>query len=303
MPSCGDGVGEEVLPRERGADRRGEWVHLSSGPPGVVVPCPCGGGGVSPAAQLYQRDWSVGSAHAGSAAPAAGAGRGGHAGGGGRAGSGGRAAALTRATVLEKDVGAQLTPSLASVEERGAALRVAGGHVGAVLERAETAALRCVPGPNPLPPAPRDRQAHFHRVPLGISPRPPRACLFPRRNPQAPLQHPRFTYPQQQLRDDYVGELGRQVKWGAKLRVLYAGVERPVSRVGQKQENGGHVLGLHRGPQLAAQRFLGSAQWRQEQQLFVLGANPRLTLLAAGPEINRKGSRDLPPQDLCSLPR
>ena len=76
VPSCGDGVGEEVLPRERGADRRGEWVHLSSGPPGVVVPGPCGGGGVSPAAQLYQRDWSVGSAHAGGAAPAAGAGRG-----------------------------------------------------------------------------------------------------------------------------------------------------------------------------------------------------------------------------------
>lgn len=187
VPSCGDGVGEEVLPRERGADRRGEWVHLSSGPPGVVVPGPCGGGGVSPAAQLYQRDWSVGSAHAGGAAPAAGAGRGGNAGGGGRTGSGGRAAALTRATVLKKDVGAQLTPSLASVEERGAALRVAGGHVGAVLEGAETAALRCVPGANPLPPAPRDRQAHFHRVRLGISRRPSRACLFPRLNPQSPL--------------------------------------------------------------------------------------------------------------------
>ena len=84
--------------------------------------------------------------------------------------------------MLKKDVGAQLTPSLASVEERGAALRVAGGHVGAVLEGAETAALRCVPGANPLPPAPRDRQAHFHRVRLGISRRPsrevdePRAC-------------------------------------------------------------------------------------------------------------------------------
>lgn len=78
----------------------------------------------------------------------------------------------------------------------------------------------------------------------------------------------------EQLRDDDVGEFGRQVKWRAKLRVLWAGVERPVSRMGQKQENGGHVLGLHRGPQLAAQRLLGSAQRRQEQQLLVLGANP-----------------------------
>ncbi|KAK2490688.1 hypothetical protein MC885_017247 [Smutsia gigantea] len=66
----------------------------------------------------------------------------------------------------------------------------------------------------------------------------------------------------QQLRDDNVSELGRQVKRGAKLRVLYAGVQRAVSCMGQKQENGGHVLGLHRGPQLAAQRLLGSAQWR-----------------------------------------
>lgn len=31
----------------RGADWRGEWVHLSSGPPGVVVPGPRGGWGVS----------------------------------------------------------------------------------------------------------------------------------------------------------------------------------------------------------------------------------------------------------------
>jgi hypothetical protein len=54
------------------------------------------------------------------------------------------------------------------------------------------------------------------------------------------------------LRDDNVGELSSQVKWGAALRVFHAGVERPVSRMGQKQENGGHVLGLHRGPQLVA---------------------------------------------------
>lgn len=71
-----------------------------------------------------------------------------------------------------------------------------------------------------------------------------------------------------------MGELRRQMKWGAKLRVLYAGFKRPVSCMGQKQENGGHVLGLHRGPQLAAQRLLGSAQRCQEQQLFVLGSNP-----------------------------
>lgn len=71
-----------------------------------------------------------------------------------------------------------------------------------------------------------------------------------------------------------MGEFGRQVKWGTKLRVLYAGVERPVSRMGQKQENGGHVLGLHCSPQLVAQRLLRSAQRRQEQQLLVLGANP-----------------------------
>ncbi|EAW97053.1 hCG2014417, isoform CRA_b, partial [Homo sapiens] len=74
-----------------------------------------------------------------------------------------------------------------------------------------------------------------------------------------------LTYPQQQLRDDDVGELGRQVEWGAQLWVLYAGVERPVSRMGQKQENGSHVLGLHGGPQLAAQRLLRGAQRRQEQ--------------------------------------
>lgn len=71
-----------------------------------------------------------------------------------------------------------------------------------------------------------------------------------------------------------MGELSRQVKWRAKLRVLYAGVKRPVSCMCQKQENGGHVLGLHRGPQLAAQRLLGSVQRCQEQQLLVLGANP-----------------------------
>lgn len=59
-----------------------------------------------------------------------------------------------------------------------------------------------------------------------------------------------------------MGELGSQVKWGAKLRVLYAGIERPVSRMGQEQENGGHVLGLHGSPQLAAQRLLRSAQRR-----------------------------------------
>ena len=71
-----------------------------------------------------------------------------------------------------------------------------------------------------------------------------------------------------------MGELGCQVKWRTKLRVLYAGIERAVSRMGQKQENGGHVLGLHRSPQLAAQRLLRSAQRRQEQQLLVLGSNP-----------------------------
>lgn len=115
--------------------------------------------------------------------------------------------------MLEKDVGTQLTSTLAGVEQRCPALRVAGGNVGAV--------------------------------------------------------------PQQQLCDDDVGELSSQVKWGAKLRVLYgAGVKRPVSRMGQEQENGGHVLGLHCSPQLAAQRLLGSAQRRQEQQLLVLGANP-----------------------------
>jgi hypothetical protein len=54
------------------------------------------------------------------------------------------------------------------------------------------------------------------------------------------------------LRDDNVGELSSQVKWGAALRVFHAGVERRVSRMGQKLENGGHVLGLHRGPQLVA---------------------------------------------------
>lgn len=101
-----------------------------------VWSCPARGGvgGVSPAAQLYQRDGGVGSAHAGGAAPATGAGRGGNAGGGGRAGGGGCAAALTRAAVLEEDVGAQLAASLTGVEQRRAALRVAGGHVGAVLK-------------------------------------------------------------------------------------------------------------------------------------------------------------------------
>lgn len=127
-------VGERSAPVGRGADWRGEWVHLSSGPPDVVVPGPCGSGGVSPAGQLYQRDGGVGAAHAGGAAPAAGAGRGGDAGGGGCAGGGDGAAALTRAAVLEKDVGAQLASSLAGVEQRRVALCVAGGHVGAVLE-------------------------------------------------------------------------------------------------------------------------------------------------------------------------
>lgn len=83
-----------------------------------------------------------------------------------------------------------------------------------------------------------------------------------------------------------MSELGRQVKCGAKLRVLYAGVQRAVSCMGQKQENGGHVLGLHRGPQLAAQRLLGSAQWRQEEQLLVLGSYPRLSLLPEDQESN-----------------
>lgn len=71
-----------------------------------------------------------------------------------------------------------------------------------------------------------------------------------------------------------MSELGRQVQRGAKLRVFHAGVQRPMSRVGQKQEDGGHVLGLHCSPQLAAQRLLGRTQRRQEQQLLVLGANP-----------------------------
>lgn len=83
-----------------------------------------------------------------------------------------------------------------------------------------------------------------------------------------------------------MGELGSQVEWGAELWVLYSGVERPVSRMGQKQKNGSHVLGLHGGPQLAAQRLLRGAQRRQEQQLLVLGANPRLALLPARPGIN-----------------
>jgi hypothetical protein len=85
-----------------------------------------------------------------------------------------------------------------------------------------------------------------------------------------------------------VGELGRQVQRRAELRVLHAGVERPMSRVGQKQQNGGHVLGLHSGPQLAAQRLLRGAQRRQEQQLLILGANPRLTLLPAAPGTKEK---------------
>lgn len=104
---------------------------------------------------------------------------------------------------------------------------------------------------------------------------------------------PPLTYPQQQLRDDYVGKLSRQVKWGTELWVLYAGVKRPVSRMGQKQENCGHVLGLHSGPQLVAQRLLGRAQRRQEQQLLIFGANPRLTLLPTVPGSNGKSSRNL----------
>lgn len=64
-----------------------------------------------------------------------------------------------------------------------------------------------------------------------------------------------------------------------------------MSRVGQKQQNGGHVLGLHSGPQLAAQRLLGGAQRRQEQQLLVLGANPRLALLPAVPGTKGRSCR------------
>lgn len=88
-----------------------------------------------------------------------------------------------------------------------------------------------------------------------------------------------------------MGELGRQVQRRAELRVLHAGVQRPMSRVGQKQQNGGHVLGLHSGPQLAAQRLLRGAQRRQEQQLFVLGPNPRLTLLPAVPGAKGKNCK------------
>lgn len=43
MPSWGVGSAPVGL----GADWRGEWVHLSSGPPGVVVPGPRRGGRVS----------------------------------------------------------------------------------------------------------------------------------------------------------------------------------------------------------------------------------------------------------------
>lgn len=128
-----------------------------------AVPGPYGSGGVSPAGQLYQRDGGVGAAHAGGAAPAAGAGRGGDAGGGGRAGGRGRAAALTRAAVLEEDVGAQLASSLAGVEERGASLRVAGGHVGAVLEGGNAALPRA-----PVPAGPRMSRPTA-RGPLGMS--------------------------------------------------------------------------------------------------------------------------------------
>lgn len=121
-------------PVGRGADSRGEWVLLSRGPPIADVPGPWGCGGVSPTGQLYQRNGCIGPAHAGGAAPAAGAGSGGNAGSGGCAGGGGCAAALPGAAVLEKDVGAQLVSGLASVEQCGAALRVAGSHIGAVLE-------------------------------------------------------------------------------------------------------------------------------------------------------------------------
>lgn len=131
-------------------------MHLSSGPPGAVVPGPRG---CLSAGQLYQRDGGVGAAHAGGAAPAAGAGRGDDAGRGGRAGRGGGAAALAGAAVLEEDVCAQLAPGLAGVEERGAALRVPGGHVGAVL-RAEAAGDRAAPG-GPLHAAPQDSQARL----------------------------------------------------------------------------------------------------------------------------------------------
>lgn len=265
-------VGGRSAPVGRGAVWRGEWVHLSSGPPSADVRGPWGSRGVSHTPQLYQRDGGVGAAHAGGAAPTAGAGRGGNAGSGGRAGGGGRAAALPRAAMLEKDVSAQLASSLAGVEQRRAALRVPGGHIRAILEGGSGSVTARPPRGHPHA-APRDFQAHS-RSPFGIH-QPPHAWLFLRCSPQRLCTHPPpLTYPQQQLRDDNVGELRRQVKWGAKLRVLYAGVERPVSCMGQKQENGSHVLGLHRGPQLAAQRLLRTAQRCQEQQLLVLGANP-----------------------------
>lgn len=108
-------------------------VHLSSGPPGAVVPGPWGSGGVSPAGQLYQRNGGVGAAHAGGATPSAGAGRGGNAGSGGRTGGGGCAAAFPWAAMLEEDVGTQLASSLAGIEQRRAPLRVAGSHICAVL--------------------------------------------------------------------------------------------------------------------------------------------------------------------------
>lgn len=100
--------------------------------------------GVSPVGQLHQRDGGVGTAHAGGAAPATGTGRSGNAGGGGGA------AALTRAAMLQKDVGAQLASSPAGVEQRGAALRVAGRHVGSILKARKRPRDRHVPrGPQP----------------------------------------------------------------------------------------------------------------------------------------------------------
>lgn len=199
MPRWGEG-GESVSSggvRGEGCAFVGgeEVLSWGGGRAGVVSGCICPAvhpvrscparGGVSPAGQLDQRDGGVGAAHAGGAAPAAGAGR------GGDAGRGGGAAALAGAAVLEEDVGAQLAPGLARVEQRGAALRVPGGHVGAVL-RAEVAGDRAAPGGRPHTARP-DSQAH----PQGpgedtgspcpaVSEREPSRRLYPPPSPHVP---------------------------------------------------------------------------------------------------------------------